>query len=284
MTSAGSREEERTGEGAKFGTEADVDVWEAGLVVELRVVNGRVVESHGLTLTACIAHMPKAADLGSRSSTTLCANVGEDHQSFPFPRTGGLQQQRQGQRHGAATPPVCAHLELLLSLSSLAAVLLCDMCVCFLCLCLLSPLLAQSIIRYWADWTAPRPESYREDADLAHNVTGTASPNNPAAAGLYRELASGAESGWDYSSRWFADNATLATIRTTQVCVYLTNLLAHNPHCLHSSIEPVWYHRLARSDRGGSNALCVQKRLLARQQRPIRSTIASGTPSTGLCS
>lgn len=71
--------------------------------------------------------------------------------------------------------------------------------------------------RYWANWTAPRPESYREDAELARNVTGTSSPDNPAAAALYRELASGAESGWDYTSRWFADNATLATIRTTQV-------------------------------------------------------------------
>lgn len=72
--------------------------------------------------------------------------------------------------------------------------------------------------RYYADWTAPRPESYREDAELAMNVTGTSSPNDsPAAAVLYRELASGAESGWDYSSRWFADNKTLATIRTTQV-------------------------------------------------------------------
>jgi neutral trehalase len=71
--------------------------------------------------------------------------------------------------------------------------------------------------RYWADWTAPRPESYREDAELARNVTGTSSPDDDAAAALYRDLASGAESGWDYSSRWFADNKTLATIRTTQV-------------------------------------------------------------------
>lgn len=77
-----------------------------------------------------------------------------------------------------------------------------------------------NLSRYWANWTAPRPESYREDAELAANVTGSASADgssSPAAAALYRDLASGAESGWDYSSRWFEDGRTMATIRTTQI-------------------------------------------------------------------
>jgi alpha,alpha-trehalase len=76
------------------------------------------------------------------------------------------------------------------------------------------------VCRYYANWTEPRPESYREDVETALNATGSSDPSNPAAAALYRELASGAESGWDYSSRWFADNATLGTIRTTQVTVH----------------------------------------------------------------
>eukprot|EP00879_Flechtneria_rotunda_P007623 GHRR01007995.1.p1 GENE.GHRR01007995.1~~GHRR01007995.1.p1 ORF type:complete len:511 (+),score=72.93 GHRR01007995.1:1352-2884(+) len=74
-----------------------------------------------------------------------------------------------------------------------------------------------SLSRYWADWYQPRPESYREDSELARNVTGTSSPTNSAAAQLYHELSSGAESGWDYSSRWFADGKTLGTIRTSQI-------------------------------------------------------------------
>jgi hypothetical protein len=78
--------------------------------------------------------------------------------------------------------------------------------------------------RYYANWTVPRPESYREDVETALNATGSSDPSNPAAAALYRELASGAESGWDYSSRWFADNKTLATIRTTQVTKLLCGL------------------------------------------------------------
>ena len=36
-------------------------------------------------------------------------------------------------------------------------------------------------------------------------------------AELYSELASGAESGWDYSSRWLADPQRLASIRTTDI-------------------------------------------------------------------
>lgn len=42
---------------------------------------------------------------------------------------------------------------------------------------------------------------------------------------VYREVASAAESGWDFSSRWLADGHTLATIRTTQVSFgYLSNV------------------------------------------------------------
>mmetsp|Transcript_8383 Transcript_8383/g.21410 ORF Transcript_8383/g.21410 Transcript_8383/m.21410 type:complete len:566 (+) Transcript_8383:63-1760(+) len=45
--------------------------------------------------------------------------------------------------------------------------------------------------RYSADWSSPRPESYREDVE-------TASGN----AAVYREIATAAESGWDFSARW----------------------------------------------------------------------------------
>ena len=49
---------------------------------------------------------------------------------------------------------------------------------------------------------APRPESYREDVHLAETQT---EDNRKR---LYKELASGAESGWDYSTRWFVRNKT----------------------------------------------------------------------------
>jgi alpha,alpha-trehalase len=35
---------------------------------------------------------------------------------------------------------------------------------------------------------------------------------------LYHDPASGAESGQDFSSRWFADGRNISTIQTTKVC------------------------------------------------------------------
>src|SRR5262249_17029217 len=75
--------------------------------------------------------------------------------------------------------------------------------------------------RYWDDRDSPRDESYRED------VTTARGSHRPAAE-VYRDLRAGAESGWDFSSRWLADGKTLATIRTTAlVPVDLNSLMFH---------------------------------------------------------
>ena len=50
--------------------------------------------------------------------------------------------------------------------------------------------------RYWDDLDTPRPESYREDVELAHQ-------SGRPAAEVYRHIRAAAESGWDFSSRWF---------------------------------------------------------------------------------
>ena len=47
---------------------------------------------------------------------------------------------------------------------------------------------------------------------------------------LYTDLASGAESGWDFSSRWLADGTNLSTIRTTQVRCACRLLLCNRWH------------------------------------------------------
>ncbi|WP_271298736.1 alpha,alpha-trehalase TreF [Sphingomonas sp. CV7422] len=74
--------------------------------------------------------------------------------------------------------------------------------------------------RYWDDRDDPRDESYREDAALV-----AATPGRDART-LYRDLRAGAESGWDFSSRWLGDGRTLATIRTTRIVpVDLNSLL-----------------------------------------------------------
>ena len=53
---------------------------------------------------------------------------------------------------------------------------------------------------------------HREDVEVARGL-----PSEEERRQLYTDLASAAESGWDFSSRWFADGKNLSTIRTTQV-------------------------------------------------------------------
>ncbi|KAJ1333882.1 alpha,alpha-trehalase [Microdochium nivale] len=72
-----------------------------------------------------------------------------------------------------------------------------------------------TLSRYDVTNTQPRPESFREDYITANNKSfyaesGIIYPesvalNDSQKATLYANLASGAESGWDYSSRWIAN-------------------------------------------------------------------------------
>jgi alpha,alpha-trehalase len=64
--------------------------------------------------------------------------------------------------------------------------------------------------RYYDGRDVPRDESYAADAE-------TASRSQRPAPDVYRDLRAAAESGWDFSSRWLADGADLATIRTTSI-------------------------------------------------------------------
>ena len=73
--------------------------------------------------------------------------------------------------------------------------------------------------RYYDIDSIPRQESYREDYELALNVSQKAEPGiqKKLFSSLCRNLRSGAESGWDFSSRWFADGKNISTIRTTDI-------------------------------------------------------------------
>ena len=75
--------------------------------------------------------------------------------------------------------------------------------------------------RYWDDQTTPRDESWREDVLLARSTPGRRS------SVLWRDIRAGAESGWDFSSRWLADGRTLATIRTTRLIPIDLNCLLY---------------------------------------------------------
>ena len=73
-------------------------------------------------------------------------------------------------------------------------------------------LLAENVVmnRYWDAKTDPRPEAYVEDTHIAAE-----SNNTPAI--VYRHIRAAAESGWDFSSRWFKDGKQMSTIRTTDL-------------------------------------------------------------------
>lgn len=63
--------------------------------------------------------------------------------------------------------------------------------------------------RYWDPRDTPRDESWREDVDTA------LSSGRPPGQ-VYRDLRAGAESGWDFSSRWL-ESESLSSIRTTMI-------------------------------------------------------------------
>ncbi len=65
--------------------------------------------------------------------------------------------------------------------------------------------------RYYDDRDTPRDESYAEDVATAAQAAPRAAP------ATQRDLRAGAESGWDFSSRWLRDPKALATIHTTDI-------------------------------------------------------------------
>ncbi|MEM6397322.1 MAG: alpha,alpha-trehalase TreF [Bacteroidota bacterium] len=67
--------------------------------------------------------------------------------------------------------------------------------------------------RYYDRGDYPRAESYKEDVETIEEAVSRGRD----AATVARHIRSGAESGWDYSSRWFADGQNMHTIETTDI-------------------------------------------------------------------
>lgn len=87
--------------------------------------------------------------------------------------------------------------------------------------------------RYWDAFDTPRPESYKEDIELAQQSKQDASV-------LYRHIRAAAESGWDFSTRWFKDKRSFGTIHTTEIIpVDLNCLLFH----LEQTLSEAWQRK-----------------------------------------
>jgi alpha,alpha-trehalase len=76
-----------------------------------------------------------------------------------------------------------------------------------------------TVNRYYDQGDSPRQESYREDYLQVQKMNGGEK--------MYRDLRSGAESGWDYSTRWFADGKSIETIETTNIIPVDLNALLY---------------------------------------------------------
>ncbi|UJH67317.1 alpha,alpha-trehalase TreF [Allomuricauda sp. SCSIO 65647] len=76
--------------------------------------------------------------------------------------------------------------------------------------------------RYWDKGNTARPEAYKEDLHLASEKNTQAEKER-----LYRDLRSAAESGWDFSSRWYLEEDFASTGTTSIVPVDLNCLLYH---------------------------------------------------------
>jgi alpha,alpha-trehalase len=93
--------------------------------------------------------------------------------------------------------------------------------------------------RYWDDRDMPRDESYREDVTLARSSRRDPRP-------LYHDIRAAAESGWDFSSRWFADGRNLSTIDTVDVIpADLNSLLFGLENAIRSGCERAGDHACA---------------------------------------
>ncbi|XP_024861753.1 trehalase isoform X2 [Kryptolebias marmoratus] len=92
---------------------------------------------------------------------------------------------------------------------------------------------AHVLNRYHVEVGLPRPESYTDDLELAEGLADELKEQ------LWMELKAGAESGWDFSSRWYVNGDSLRETRTSQILPSdLNALMCRNERTLAS------FHRL----------------------------------------
>ncbi|XP_043698418.1 probable trehalase [Telopea speciosissima] len=69
-----------------------------------------------------------------------------------------------------------------------------------------------TLSRYYAMWNKTRPESSTSDKESASKFLHDSEKQQ-----LYRQLATAAESGWDFSTRWMRNTSDLTTLVTTSI-------------------------------------------------------------------
>ncbi len=77
--------------------------------------------------------------------------------------------------------------------------------------------------RYYDSGNVPRPEAYKEDVHLASELQGPKAKED-----LFQDLRSAAESGWDFSTRWYANEGDFSSTMTTSILPVDLNCLLYN--------------------------------------------------------
>lgn len=97
-----------------------------------------------------------------------------------------------------------------------------------------------NLARYNAQTVHPRVESLKEDLETlqayAANSDASSAVGNRDTLLLFRNIASAAESGWDFSSRWFANKKDLWTICTTDIIPADLNALLYHAECVTATL------------------------------------------------
>ncbi|XP_047540830.1 trehalase-like isoform X1 [Vanessa atalanta] len=100
------------------------------------------------------------------------------------------------------------------------------------------------LLRYTDQSQGPRPESYKEDIDCARHFDTEAKKEE-----LYAELKSAAESGWDFSSRWFILNGTnkgnLTNLKTRSIIPVDLNAIL----CWNAQLMAEFHEKLKNFDK-----------------------------------
>ncbi len=105
--------------------------------------------------------------------------------------------------------------------------------------------------RYWDHHDAPRPESYREDVEVG-SISGRTVKE------IFRHIRAGAESGWDFSSRWFKNGCGMEHIHTTDI-------LPIDLNCLMLNIEKTLMAHYAGNSEKAAFAGLLSRRSAARE-------------------
>lgn len=117
-----------------------------------------------------------------------------------------------------------------------------------------------TLFRYNCNDDGPRPESYLEDFELAHETRQGAEEIND----LYKELKTGAETGWDYSSRWFIgqNKCNVGNLQDTKarsiIPVDLNSIMAHNAAIL-ADMWDVYFNDVDKSKHYANLAFQIKK-------------------------